>query len=200
MAAESAESRRAIGRLRKTSKRPWDTASGFERFDAVLEFVLQVSMPSHDLAMLYPPSEPCRCAVCLNYCTRPGWWTVEEADGAISLGYGTRMMLEVAPELTFGVLSPAFKGGETRFALQEYSANKCTFLRDGLCGLFGTGVQPLECRFCHHDRVGLGPQCHADIEKDWNTTAGQALVKRWIETVRFQWSEYYYGLVSRGAR
>ena len=41
-----------------------------------------------------------------------GWWTVEQAAEAISTGLAFRMMLEIAPELTFGVLSPAFKGCE----------------------------------------------------------------------------------------
>jgi hypothetical protein len=41
----------------------------------------------------------------------------------------------------------------------------------------------LECRFCHHDRRGLGPKCHADLERDWKTPAGRALVDRWIKQV-----------------
>ena len=60
----------------------------------------------------YPPSEPCSCEVCKAFCIRPGWWTVKEAARAIVEGYGNRMMLEIAPEFTFGVLSPAFKGCE----------------------------------------------------------------------------------------
>jgi len=134
--------------------------------------------------------------VCRNYCTRPGWWTVEEVSRAINLGYGDRMMLEVSPELTFGVISPAFNGAEKNFALQEYSTSGCTFLKDGLCELFGTGVQPLECRFCHHDRIGLGKKCHADIEIEWNTHAGQKVVKKWIEKINFQWTDYFYSLMS----
>jgi hypothetical protein len=66
------------------------------------------------------------------------------------------MMLEVSPELTFGVLSPAFKGGEMNFALQEFSQNKCTFLENDLCGLFNSALSRLECRFCHHTRTGEG--------------------------------------------
>ena len=58
----------------------------------------------------YPPSEPCTCDVCLAYCARPGWWTVEEAARALDAGYGNRMMLEVAPELTFGVLVSGIQG------------------------------------------------------------------------------------------
>lgn len=128
----------------------------------------------------YPPSEPCACEVCLSYCMRPGWWTVEQAAAAIEAGYGDRMMLELAPEFTFGVLTPAFKGCERYFALQQYSRNGCTFLKEDRCELFGTGHQPLECRFCHHERPGLGRQCHADIEKDWNTAVGRALVNKWV--------------------
>lgn len=128
----------------------------------------------------YPPSEPCACEVCLSYCMRPGWWTVEQAAAAIKAGYGDRMMLELAPEFTFGVLTPAFKGCERYFALQQYSRNGCTFLKEDRCELFGTGHQPLECRFCHHERPGLGRQCHADIEKDWNTAVGRALVNKWV--------------------
>ena len=128
----------------------------------------------------YPPSEPCTCDVCLAYCVRPGWWTVKEAERAIEAGYGNRMMLEVAPELTFGVLSPAFKGCERSIAANEFAQNKCTFLENDHCELFGTGHQPLECRFCHHERRGSGPKCHADLERDWKTPAGQVLVKRWF--------------------
>lgn len=131
------------------------------------------------LAERYPPSAPCDCDTCVAYCVRPGWWTVEEAARAIDAGYGRRMMLEMAPELTFGVLSPAFKGCEVDFATNLHAERGCTFLADGRCELHGTGFQPLECRFCHHDRCGLGPQCHADLEKDWNTPAGRALIARW---------------------
>lgn len=131
----------------------------------------------------YPPSEPCACEVCVRYCARPGWWTVEQAVQALEAGYGNRMMLEVAPELTFGVLSPAFKGCEKSFATNQFAKNGCTFLRNDRCELYGTGHQPLECRFCHHKRRGLGPNCHADLEKDWRTPAGQALVDKWTKQV-----------------
>ena len=133
------------------------------------------------LAEKYPASEPCACAVCLSYCARPGWWTVEQAAQALDAGYGHRMMLEIAPELTFGVLSPAFKGCEKYFATNEHAINGCTFLMEDRCELFGTGHQPLECRFCYHERRGLGTQCHADLEKDWKTPAGQALVRKWMQ-------------------
>jgi hypothetical protein len=93
------------------------------------------------------------------------------------------MMLEIAPELTFGVLSPAFKGCEKAIAINQCVKNGCNFLKDDLCELYGTGHQPLECRFCHHDRRGLGPKCHADLEKDWKTPAGQALVQAWMRQV-----------------
>ncbi len=43
---------------------------------------------------------------------RPGWWTVQEANEALHAGLGKRMMLEMSPDLSFGVLSPAFKGCE----------------------------------------------------------------------------------------
>jgi hypothetical protein len=132
----------------------------------------------------YPPSKPCTCEICLSYCVRPGWWTVEEAARAMDAGYGHRMMLEISPELTLGVLSPAFKGCEKNFATNQFANNGCNFLKNNLCELYGTGHQPLECRFCHHERRGLGLNCHADLEKDWNTSVGQALVGRWIS----QWA------------
>ncbi|HAZ22808.1 MAG TPA: hypothetical protein DHD79_10750 [Firmicutes bacterium] len=103
---------------------------------------------------------------------------------AIGAGYANRMMLEIAPELTFGVLAPAFRGCENSIALQEFAHCGCCFLSNGLCELHGTGFQPLECRFCHHDRLGLGSKCHADLEKEWQTSAGQALVKKWIQLVK----------------
>src|SRR5512138_2292313 len=133
----------------------------------------------------YPPSPPCSCEICLSYCKRPGWWTVAEAERAIAAGYAWHMMLEMAPGFGFGVLSPAFKGCEVKFAYNEFASAGCTFLRDNKCQLHGTGHQPLECRYCHHERPGLGPVCHADIEKDWDTPTGRALVVKWTAIVRF---------------
>ncbi len=127
----------------------------------------------------YPPSEPCSCRICLAYCQRPGWWTIEEAEKAIASGYGNRMMLEISPELNCGVLSPAFKGNEGNYALRIFSDQNCTFLQKDLCELFGTGFQPVECRYCHHSRKGSGSKCHLDIEKSWNTPAGKRLIVRW---------------------
>lgn len=133
-----------------------------------------------NLTEKYPPSEPCTCEICVAYCARPGWWTVEQASRALDAGYGNRMMLEVAPELTFGVLSPAFKGCERSIATNQFATKGCTFFKNERCELFGTGHEPLECRFCHHTRKGLGTKCHADLEKDWKTPAGQLLVEKWI--------------------
>jgi hypothetical protein len=134
----------------------------------------------------YPPSKACSCDVCKHYCLRPGWWTVEEAQKAIESGLAPRMMLELSPKRDFGVLSPAFKGNEAAYALQIHSQNGCTFLTgNGLCELFGTGRQPLECRFCHHKRRGAGNQCHLDIEKDWNTAEGRKLIGIWGKALGF---------------
>lgn len=112
---------------------------------------------------------------------------MEEAARAVEAGYSPRMMLEMSPDRSYGVLSPAFQGCELQFAAQEYATRGCTFQKDGLCELHGTGLMPLECRFCHHDRAGLGRRCHADIGRDWNTAAGRALVVRWSNLTDF-WS------------
>ena len=136
--------------------------------------------PPYTLAQAFPPSPPCGCDTCKAYCRRPGWWTVDEAHGAMKAGYALRMMLEMPGDLSFGVLSPAFFGCEGNFALQEHAHRGCCFLSNGLCELYGTGFQPLECRFCHHDRRGLGQKCHDAIEKNWHTAAGQHLVREWV--------------------
>jgi len=136
---------------------------------------------TENLNQKFPPSEPCACDICLAYCSRPGWWTVAEAHRAIGAGYGNRMMLEVSPEHTIAVLAPAFKGCEKFFALNEYASSSCTFLENNRCQLFNSGCQPLECRFCHHERVGLGQECHAALEKDWDSPAGQKLVMEWMK-------------------
>jgi hypothetical protein len=127
----------------------------------------------------YPPSEPCSCEICVNFCQRPGWWTVEEAGKVIDAGLGDRMMLEFAPDRSFGVLSPAFKGNECNYAFQIFSKNGCTFLSEGLCELYNSGLQPLECRYCHHRRKGQGLKCHLDIEKDWDTDRAKRLIIKW---------------------
>ena len=137
----------------------------------------------------YPPSESCNCDICLGYCQRPGWWTVEDAVRAIHAGYANRMMLEISPEMTFGVISPAFKGCEGGFALNIFASKGCNFLKNNQCELYGTGLIPLECRFCHHERVGLGQKCHLAIEKDWNTAIGQAQVVRWSKEFGL-WEQY----------
>lgn len=142
----------------------------------------------------YPPSEPCGCPVCLAYCARPGWWTVAEAGQALNAGQAGRMMLEIAPEHSFGVLSPAFKGNEGGIALNIHARGGCNYLKENRCELHGTGYQPLECRFCHHDRPGQGPLCHADIERDWKTDAGRALVKRWCRLTGLWDQLALYGL------
>lgn len=138
-----------------------------------------------NLAKRFPPSKPCRCDICRSYCRRPGWWTVEEAARAIRAGYAQRMMLEMSPELTFGVLSPAFKGNEGNFAMQVFAGRGCTFLQDELCELFGTGLEPLECRYCHHTRAGLGEKCHFAIESDWHSKEGRLLIVQWGELTGF---------------
>lgn len=142
----------------------------------------------------YPPSPPCACDICTGYCRRPGWWTVKEATAAINAGYANRMMLEIAPELTFGVLAPAFKGCEGGIALNVFANQGCNFLKNNLCELHGTGLMPLECRFCHHEHLGLGQQCHLDLEKDWHTPEGQILIKQWGELIRLweRLKEYLY--------
>lgn len=150
------------------------------------------TMDSIDLAIKYRPSRPCSCHICLAYCQRPGWWTVEQAARALDSGYAGRMMLELSPECTFGVLSPAFKGNEGNIALQIFSHQGCTFLQKNLCELFGSGLQPLECRFCHHTRKSLGQKCHSDIEKDWHSKNGQKLIIKWNEIThvfeRYGWT------------
>jgi hypothetical protein len=151
-------------------------------------------MPKIDLSKKYPPSEPCGCEICLGYCAHPGWWLVAEAARAINAGYRNRVMLEVAPDHSFGVLSPAFKGCEGKIAWNHYAANGCNFLKDNLCEIHGAGFLPLECRFCHHDRPGLGMHCHADIEKDWDTLAGRQLVSRWCRLTGVWEYLDFYGL------
>jgi len=154
----------------------------------------QTEAPPRTLSEKYPPSEPCTCPICLAYCARPGWWTVEEARRALGAGYARRLMLELAPDGSFGVLSPAFRGCEGFFALNEHAARGCNFLKDNRCELYGKGFQPLECRFCHHARRGLGPKCHADLERDWNTPAGRALIAEWARLTGVWESLDKYGL------
>jgi hypothetical protein len=156
-------------------------------------------MSAKSLNQKYPPSSPCTCEICRGFCARPGWWTVAEATKIIQTGYAGRMMLEIAPDRSFGVLAPAFKGCEAQFAQQRYAGRGCTFLQDDLCELFGTGLQPLECRFCHHDRPGQGPHCHADLEKDWYTPDGASLVVQWSKLTGF-WERINLQLLSERAK
>jgi len=138
-----------------------------------------------DLKTMYSPSEPCSCETCVSYCKRPGWWTPEEAEKAIECGFAGRMMLEIAPEFNFAVLSPAFKGNELQYSSRVFADNGCTFLMNKRCELFNTGFQPLECRFCHHKRQGQGKMCHHDIEILWNTEKAKRIIVRWGNNTGF---------------
>jgi hypothetical protein len=150
-------------------------------------------MPIIDLLKQYPPSPPCSCDICLSYCKRPGWWTVEQALLVLHEGYAGRIMLEISPEHTFAVLSPAFKGCEGGFAMQSAAEKGCNFLlADNCCELHATPFLPLECAFSHHERVGQSKLCHADLEKDWQTPQGQSLVKRWCR--QLGWWDLLEGL------
>jgi len=140
----------------------------------------------YQLYAMFPPSEACCCDICRSFCRRPGWWLVAEAREAIGQGYAHRMMLEFSPDFSFAVLSPAFKGNEGYFALQEFSHNGCTFLVHGQCALYGESFRPLECRFCHHERLGLGMKCHQAIGRDWNTQKGKRLIRHWLEVCNVQ--------------
>jgi hypothetical protein len=113
---------------------------------------------------------------------------VAEAERAIRAGLAPRMMLEISPDRSFGVLSPAFKGCESSLALEAFAHTGCTFLKSRACELHNTSYMPLECRFCHHTRPGQGAICHLAIESDWNTPTGQALVEEWNRLVGLaQW-------------
>jgi hypothetical protein len=136
-------------------------------------------MSEVNLKEKYLPSEPCICEICKGFCMRPGWWTVDEAETVLLAGYANRIMLELSPEKDFAVLSPAFKGNEGSIALNIFSKSGCTFFKEGLCELFGSGLQPLECRFCHHSRIGEGIDCHLDIEEEWKSSHGKRVVVRW---------------------
>lgn len=144
------------------------------------------AMKRHEDAMYmrFPPSPPCTCDTCTFFCHRPGWPLVSEARLALVAGYGPRMMLELPEDHSYGVLAPAFKGNEGYPAWQQYAGNRCTFLEDSLCVIHHLPFLPLECRFCHHDRLGKGTACHEEIGRDWHTSKGRRLIRLWLETVR----------------
>ncbi len=158
-------------------------------------------MTHTELFIKYPPSKGCSCSICRNFCRRPGWWSVEQARIAMEKGYGSRMMMEISPEFTFAVLSPAFFGNEGRIARNENAGHSCNFFASGLCELHNSDLLPLECAFCHHERIGLGQKCHNDIESNWNTQRGQALVLRWCEKMTYTegmiWARYFYEMQNR---
>ena len=134
----------------------------------------------HPLYKRFPPSPSCSCAIYTQYCRRPGWPLVEEVRLAIQCDQGDRFMLEFSQDASFGILVPAFKGNEGMFALSAYEHNGCTFLSSSGCVIFDTPYRPIECRFCHHARVGRGLACHLAVAHDWNTSKGKRLVTRWL--------------------
>lgn len=148
-------------------------------------WALVMSIHQNQLLSTFSPSPACSCDICRGFCRRPGWWTVSEARDAMEHGLAPRMMLEFPSDFSFGVLSPAFKGNEGFFALQEFADKGCTFLHEGMCELFGSAYRPLECSFCHHERLGEGIRCHKALERDWNTKKGRRTVQRWLKLQGF---------------
>ena len=140
---------------------------------------------SYRLEDYYSPSPPCDCEICQGYCKRPGWWTVEQAARAMTEGISCKMMLEISPDFTFAVLSPAFKGCEGLIAINEFANQGCTFFQNSRCKLHHTSLQPLECSVCHHSTPGLGPKIHAELEKEWNSIKGQKIVINWMKETGF---------------
>lgn len=94
-------------------------------------------------------------------------------------------------------MSPAFRGCESNFSLQEYALNGCTFLNNGACEIHNTGYLPLECAFCHHSRPGEGPRCHDYLEEQWNSKEGRHLVRKWMKKVRFPFADFFEEMVWR---
>lgn len=133
----------------------------------------------------FPPSPSCSCEICKSYCIRPGWWSLNQAKSVIKNGYSGRMMLEISPGFRFAVLSPAFKGCEGFIAVNECSRNGCTFFCEGLCQLHNSDKLPIECAVCHHDRPGIGPRLHLQLEKQWNSKEGKSLVIYWMKKTGF---------------
>lgn len=133
---------------------------------------------------MFPASPSCNCEICRGYCQRPGWWMVSEATLAIRKGLSYRMMLEISPEVTFGVLSPAFRGCEMRIATNAFKSTCCTFSHEDGWELYQSDLMPPECRFCHHERTGMGQNCHEALENDWNSAAGRKLVVEWCNLTR----------------
>ena len=136
------------------------------------------------LEQKFPASPGCSCKICQSYCQRPGWWTIEQAETAINKGYAHRMMMEISPQFDFAVLSPAFYGCEGFIATNEGARRGCNFLKNGMCELHSTEILPLECAFCHHDRVGEGIKCHKELEFHWKTMKAQNVVLRWQKIVK----------------
>jgi len=66
--------------------------------------------------------------------------------------------LSTSTHYPFGVFSPAFKSCEKSFATHQFANNDCNFLKNDCCEFYGTGHQPLECRYCHHERRSFGLQ------------------------------------------
>ncbi len=146
-----------------------------------------MELGKHPLYHRFPPSEGCACPTCISFCRRPGWPLVEEAHLAIDAGLAPRLMLEFSPDLSFGILAPAFSQNEGMFALSCFSNNFCTFFDKGSCALFGLVYRPLECRFCHHERIGQGNACHLALAHEWNTSKGKRLVQRWLRIMHVQY-------------
>jgi len=131
----------------------------------------------------FPPSPACSCHQCRAFCSRPCWPLIEEASEAIVAGLASCLMVAFSPDLSYGILSPAFRGNESHHALQVFASAGCTFLNQSGCKIFDTHYRPLECRYCHHDRMGLGLSCHLSIAKNWNISKGKRTVHHWLEMV-----------------
>ena len=56
---------------------------------------------------------------------------------------------------------------------------------NNLCGLYGSGFQSLDWRYCYDYRKGLEKVRYTDIENDWHSAGGQSFVAHWPEITEF---------------
>lgn len=169
-------------------------------------FFPKVVQAADYLARQVPPA-PCRCAGCVEMCSRPCYPTPDEAEKLIDHGYAHKLMLKATindtPRVRFLCpANPAYGGGVlpmTQKVLDRVEADikeigyikaiqrsimssGCAFQRkDGGCSLHARKLKPIGGVLATCDVWPNAEEVMLAILRLWDTSRGATLIARWRE-------------------
>lgn len=109
----------------------------------------------------------CRCPLCRRQCHTPCLGTPEDILRLLKAGYKERL----APTGWAVGLLHGKTPGIVPMVQARQEAGRCTFFRDGLCGLHSTGLKPTEGRLSYHtitkENLKFSKSLSWNVPREW---------------------------------